>query len=790
MKKQAHKGDWAVLGPDYHQVCNVSDEKFSIIMFQHPDMRMDEYKGFCYNDEISEKIIKGQKLFGCGEKVFWGNIPYRVIHRMMQFGIDGNYHPAYYLIDEINYQALQKLSKKKHNTKEIEVILGAKTTKPINGNVLTSRMFPEYAAGDYIEYMSGNSKIDVSAAYIIDVKKDPIQGPIYVLDTIQSGKNIEIYEVRVLNKIGFDSKYAQEIPRALRIECFKIGDERIKVGDFFKSPHWKDQCFYATEIKNGRVYYYNGRQTARVSEPIEDLRPALVPTPAFKIGDKIKSSYSGDDPNEIGTVIAYRYDDKGTMDYIADTPKYKAYPFPDRWAVAADSPLGAVENTGDLMNSESDVYDAKSRLNLAPNKHIPESIIDKLRKEGLSLEDVDKLISNGFPIRKYKTQITIHGKCPTLTENRTTRGYVTLEKNDNESLGVRWRAIDEGKKYRILRDYLQWYGYQSDSNSQEFSFVKHIENQDESKDNEIATRLKEQFTKLLEAKVFFGGVSISKPVRKGWITMPYFYIKLSINGIYEKNIPRFVELVLNKDFATIEKEVAEAKADYEKRKKQRQDEYKKEEAERQAKEAKHKQQFDEQKAEWLKQNTSIPAGWEEIEYKPNEVFRTNDILHWYYAKISYEGTATDPSENCKMNVHDGYFVVKGSKGSFYLNECDSNGTITDRHHRQFPASARSNLRILRKLPVAKPAAASQPRPAAPAPSALFRKIDYSAKAIAVVGDTKPVKDELEDIGGKFNSHLSCGAGYIFSKAKSEAAVDEWVSRKNSEIILCKESEKI
>ena len=47
----------------------------------------------------------------------------------------------------------------------------------------------------------------------------------------------------------------------------------------------------------------------------------------------------------------------------------------------------------------------------------------------------------------------------------------------------------------------------------------------------------------------------------------------------------------------------------------------------------------------------------------------------------------------------------------------------------------------------------------------FRIVDYSDKAIAVVGDTREVKDELKRIGGRFNARLSCGSGWIFSKAK-------------------------
>lgn len=44
-------------------------------------------------------------------------------------------------------------------------------------------------------------------------------------------------------------------------------------------------------------------------------------------------------------------------------------------------------------------------------------------------------------------------------------------------------------------------------------------------------------------------------------------------------------------------------------------------------------------------------------------------------------------------------------------------------------------------------------------------INYSEKAIAIVGDTREIKDTLKTLGGRFNAHLTCGAGWIFSKAK-------------------------
>ena len=53
-------------------------------------------------------------------------------------------------------------------------------------------------------------------------------------------------------------------------------------------------------------------------------------------------------------------------------------------------------------------------------------------------------------------------------------------------------------------------------------------------------------------------------------------------------------------------------------------------------------------------------------------------------------------------------------------------------------------------------------------------IDYSEKALAVLGDTKPVKEQLKAIGGRFNAYLTNPAtgekfaGWIFSKKQSKA----------------------
>jgi hypothetical protein len=50
-------------------------------------------------------------------------------------------------------------------------------------------------------------------------------------------------------------------------------------------------------------------------------------------------------------------------------------------------------------------------------------------------------------------------------------------------------------------------------------------------------------------------------------------------------------------------------------------------------------------------------------------------------------------------------------------------------------------------------------------------VEYSAKAIAVFGDTRSIKNELKAMDGRFNTRLSFNgkklAGWVFSKSKEK-----------------------
>jgi lipopolysaccharide export LptBFGC system permease protein LptF len=53
----------------------------------------------------------------------------------------------------------------------------------------------------------------------------------------------------------------------------------------------------------------------------------------------------------------------------------------------------------------------------------------------------------------------------------------------------------------------------------------------------------------------------------------------------------------------------------------------------------------------------------------------------------------------------------------------------------------------------------------------FLIVDYSQKALAVFGDTRPMKEQLKALGGSFNPRLTHNnekkAGWIFSKSKEQ-----------------------
>lgn len=91
-------------------------------------------------------------------------------------------------------------------------------------------------------------------------------------------------------------------------------------------------------------------------------------------------------------------------------------------------------------------FDTRKGINRS-DKVVDKEIIEEIEGNGVTLERLDEL---KLPIFKYQTQITIHGKFTGLTKERV-GGYKNLVLNQNETLGVRYNAIDYEKKKIISK---------------------------------------------------------------------------------------------------------------------------------------------------------------------------------------------------------------------------------------------------------------------------------------------------------------------------------------------------
>lgn len=60
------------------------------------------------------------------------------------------------------------------------------------------------------------------------------------------------------------------------------------------------------------------------------------------------------------------------------------------------------------------------------------------------------------------------------------------------------------------------------------------------------------------------------------------------------------------------------------------------------------------------------------------------------------------------------------------------------------------------------------------PGERLELVEYSEKAVAVIGDTKDYREQLKAMGGRFNARLTCGPGWVFSRRK-EAELREFIA---------------
>lgn len=121
----------------------------------------------------------------------------------------------------------------------------------------------------------------------------------------------------------------------------------------------------------------------------------------------------------------------------------------------------------------------------------------------------------------------------------------------------------------------------------------------------------------------------------------------------------------------------------------------------------------------------------------------------------------------KYSMGDGYYLGKSKYHGWIIEKCPVYKRENTIEEFAYTAGCEDNIHIKKENN-------TPPTPPTENNEASVNgctMIEYSAKAVAVFGETKAIKDELKAMGGRFNSRLTINgkkiAGWIFPKSKEQ-----------------------
>lgn len=176
------------------------------------------------------------------------------------------------------------------------------------------------------------------------------------------------------------------------------------------------------------------------------------------------------------------------------------------------------------------------KTNTAPKLRADYGLLALIENEGLSLESLDKL---KLPVYKYQTQVTLHGLWPET--QGYCGGYKQLVTNKNQSIGIRYNAIDSAKKIELVKKsrYSKMVGFR---NSTETFFYINCR-----KHYKLACNVKKQLEQY--CNLFLGNIRLVQDK----MFSGYFYVIVTLSAIPEKNTLLFAEKILKVTDAKIAK---------------------------------------------------------------------------------------------------------------------------------------------------------------------------------------------------------------------------------------------
>ena len=397
-------------------------------------------------------------------------------------------------------------------------------------------------------------------------------------------------------------------------------------------------------------------------------------------------------------------------------------------------------------------FDSKHINNLAPNENIPESLISTINN-GVTLEQLDEIAH--LPICYYKTQLTIHGICPTL-KNKDVYGYSALMVNQNKSLGVRWLAIDRKKKLK-LADYMGLYDWATYYDSQIFCYRKDFEYEDDNKE-QVYNKVVD-FINGLDKSKFFGYIEVfdHKKMKSNFIIYvgkqkTYFEVVIYMQGIYEKNIQPFVEEISGEKWNETEKKFEDWKNEMKRRREEREKEEKERIEESNRKAENRRVEFD----KWKKENP-FPKKFKPMSF---DDLQAGDIVGYYSDSYQFKKS---------------YYRLYLNYKRLCRRECDENGKDLNTwgghvlKKSDFPNP--NELFVYRTQPTKETNTDTEKsKSERPTKGEKVEIVDYASDKVAVLGYTKDKYWELKNLGGgHWDKYITIDGerlqGWVFPRSK-------------------------
>ena len=352
-------------------------------------------------------------------------------------------------------------------------------------------------------------------------------------------------------------------------------------------------------------------------------------------------------------------------------------------------------------------------------------------EQGVTLEE---LCNINVPVYRYQTQVTIHGNMPDFNPLSRPAGYKSIFKNENGSLGVRYIAVDAAKKETIRRAInlsgSAWRFAQSSTDTQLWKSAK-------TKEDVIKT------ANSIPRDKFIGCSYIAKDPYRGC-----FYCIMDISAIPVNTLWPLISWVTTGKVNT-QAELDTLKAAYDDKRAAGKVQYEKERAEKDAEKERQKAVII---AQWEKDNYTYYKGdkFDGLYLIRPITHSEKAFVHTLYRKHGkkFKSSRVESDSREKLPVDlfvkwrfPGKYYGENTSGFILPAEKVEKGAVdpVTRYVKTDPEAATSGVTI----------------------------IEYSDKAVAVIGDTRPIKDTLRSLGGRFNPRLTCGPGWIFPATRRD-----------------------